>query len=233
MEEMKLWAELTMSVQKEETKSSTESDGAFTSALCKAVGTQRHRVPSPPTPKTTPRGDTDGLSPALLQSPIPTPHGHRRAPLGLTPTHSPIPRRPPPPLPPGSVLPQRLRAFPLADPHSPDFWPLWQFVIFNASLQHCAAPPGPLPTAPRAVRAAHGTEIGQMLSLIILLNLLGPTVWGGSSAGGDAVPIPELCPLEMGRNGVFGGPLLWPRSPQRRLALRMAPRAPSSGQRLV
>lgn len=96
MEEMKLWAELTMSVQKEETKSSTESDGAFTSALCKAVGTQRHRVPSPPTPKTTPRGDTDGLSPALLQSPIPTPHGHRRAPLGLTPTHSPIPRRPPP-----------------------------------------------------------------------------------------------------------------------------------------
>lgn len=100
MEEMKLWAELTMSVQKEETKSSTESDGAFTSALCKAVGTQRHRVPSPPTPKTTPRGDTDGLSPALLQSPIPTPHGHRRAPLGLTPTHSPIPRRPPPRCPP-------------------------------------------------------------------------------------------------------------------------------------
>lgn len=167
----------------------------------------------------------------------PEPHSHTpRPPKGPSGTHThaqPHPTAPPPPLPPGSVLPQRLRAFPLADPHSPDFWPLWQFVIFNASLQHCAAPPGPLPTAPRAVRAAHGTEIGQMLSLIILLNLLGPTVWGGSSAGGDAVPIPELCPLEMGRNGVFGGPLLWPRSPQRRLALRMAPRAPSSGQRLV
>lgn len=42
---MKLWAELTMSLQKVETKSNMENDGAFSSRLCKGAGTSRHRCP--------------------------------------------------------------------------------------------------------------------------------------------------------------------------------------------
>lgn len=42
---MKLWAELTMSLQKVETKSNTENDGAFSSRLCKGARTSCHRHP--------------------------------------------------------------------------------------------------------------------------------------------------------------------------------------------
>lgn len=61
MEEMKLWAELTMSLQKVETKSNMENDGTFSSRLCR--GTSCHRLVT--------------LSPTLADN-IP-PRGHGRA----------------------------------------------------------------------------------------------------------------------------------------------------------
>lgn len=42
---MKLWAELTMSLQKVETKSSMENDGNFSSRLCRGAGTSPHSCP--------------------------------------------------------------------------------------------------------------------------------------------------------------------------------------------
>jgi len=42
---MKLWAELTMSLQKVETKSNMENNGTFSSGLCKGAGTPCHRHP--------------------------------------------------------------------------------------------------------------------------------------------------------------------------------------------
>lgn len=114
MEEMKLWAELTMSVQKEETKSSTDSDDAFTSALCKAAGTWRHLNPPPPSNNTMQEhGCAEPSAPPEPHSHTPQPPG---APLGRTPPPGPIP-----PCPPGPVLPQQLRAFLLAVSPCPGF----------------------------------------------------------------------------------------------------------------
>lgn len=42
---MKLWAELTMSLQKVETKSNMENDGAFSCRLCRGAGTSHQRCP--------------------------------------------------------------------------------------------------------------------------------------------------------------------------------------------
>lgn len=45
MEEMKLWAELTMSLQKVETKSNMEKDGTFSSRLCRGAEALCHHHP--------------------------------------------------------------------------------------------------------------------------------------------------------------------------------------------
>lgn len=64
MEEMKLWAELTMSLQKVETKSNMENDGTFSSGLCKGAAASRHPCPlvtHPPWQTTSPPEDVAGV----------------------------------------------------------------------------------------------------------------------------------------------------------------------------
>lgn len=214
---MKLWAELTMSVQKEETKSSTDSDGAFTSALCKAAGTRRHLKPPPH--QTTPCRNTAAPSPALLQSPIPTPRSHQ-GPLwdGRPP---PAPSRGVPPAP---CSPSGSGRSCWQCPHAPDFWPLWQFVIFNASLQESAAPRRRFADRPsRGQSGARERNRSDAVSNYSAKSARPDRLGNAEQRWGRRCVRPWALPRGNGMAWSFWDPPLWPCSLQHRLALRREP----------